>query len=109
MFVAKPWIDVEPAPLTSHSLGGLPGFVFSHATGFVTGASQGAAAAGEAEMTSSAPVTAAIATEDRQQDASNLTARRYARWSGAAPPVRPVRAAREGFPPARLTLVRGGT
>ena len=62
MLVAKPWIDVEPAPLTSHSLGGLPGLVFSQATGFVIGASHGAATAGDAGMTSSPAVTATIAT-----------------------------------------------
>ena len=29
MSVAKPWIDVSPAPQTSHWLGGLPGSAFS--------------------------------------------------------------------------------
>src|SRR4051812_12570547 len=45
MSVAKPWIEVLPTPETSHSLAGLPSFVFSQATSLTTGASHAAAAA----------------------------------------------------------------
>src|SRR3954451_5401868 len=45
MSVAKPWIEVLPEPVTSHSLAGLPGLVFSQATSLTTGASHTAAAA----------------------------------------------------------------
>ena len=72
MSVAKPWIVLLPAPLTSHSLAGLPGLVFSHATGFVIGASHGAAAAGAAPMTrvrARLPRPAASQAEDPRGDA----------------------------------------
>src|SRR3954447_6243440 len=49
--VAKPWMLLLPAPVTPHSLSGLPGLVFSQATGLVTGASQGAATAAGGETT----------------------------------------------------------
>src|SRR6478609_11437975 len=42
--VAKPWMVVLPDPLTSQALLGLPGLLFSHATGLARGA-QGSAAA----------------------------------------------------------------
>ena len=45
MSVAKPWMLESPAPLTSHSLGGLPGLEFSQTIGLRTGGSQGAAEA----------------------------------------------------------------
>src|SRR5262245_14226799 len=51
IWVAKPWIDADPAPVMPHSLWGLPVLVFSHATGLTIGASQGAAAAGGGETT----------------------------------------------------------
>ena len=38
--VAKPWIESSPALSISHVLGSAPGWVFSQATGFVTGGSQ---------------------------------------------------------------------
>src|SRR5438046_1137526 len=40
MSVANPWMLGSPAPLTSHSLAGLPGLEFSHAIGFVMGGPQ---------------------------------------------------------------------
>ena len=43
--VAKPWIVESPAPATSQSDVGVPGLVFSHATGLVTGVAQGSVAA----------------------------------------------------------------
>ena len=55
----------SPAPVMPHSLSGLPGLVFSHATGLVTGASHGAAAAG-VEVTSTDSPDAA--TMSRHQD-----------------------------------------
>ena len=51
MSVAKPWIVEDPAPVMPHSLSGLPGRVFSHAIGLVTGASHGAAVAGADSVT----------------------------------------------------------
>src|SRR5919107_3293354 len=48
MSVAKPWMVELPDPVMSHWLRGVPGFVFSQAISFTTGASQGAAAAGGA-------------------------------------------------------------
>src|SRR3954454_3787973 len=44
MSVAKPWMLELPEPETPHSLSGFPGFVFSQAMGFVTGAAHGSAA-----------------------------------------------------------------
>src|SRR5919202_2198549 len=49
MSVAKPWIDVLPAPVTSHVERGVPGFVFSQAIGFVTGCAHGSAASASPE------------------------------------------------------------
>src|SRR4029453_18253268 len=40
MSVAKPWMLEFPAPLTSHSLAGLPGFEFSQAIGLTIGGVQ---------------------------------------------------------------------
>ena len=67
MSVAKPWMLAEPAPLTSHSLGGLPGFEFSQTIGFAIGGSQGAAcavagAAAKAAASPSVVATTAVAT-----------------------------------------------
>src|SRR5688572_25279007 len=45
MSVVKPWMFGSPAPETSHSLAGLPGFEFSQTISLATGASQGPAAA----------------------------------------------------------------
>jgi hypothetical protein len=45
IFVAKPWMESSPTPVTSQSDFGVPGLEFSHATGFVTGAAQGSPAA----------------------------------------------------------------
>src|ERR1700760_1310439 len=39
--VAKPWMLLSPAPSICQFPGGSPGFEFSHAIGFVTGAAQG--------------------------------------------------------------------
>ena len=58
MSVVKPWMVALPEPLTSHSLLGLPGCVFSHATGLTTGGSHGAASAGVAVIgTSPTPMS----------------------------------------------------
>ena len=54
--VAKPWMELLPAPVMSHSLSGLPGLVFSQATGLTTGTSHGAALAGRAGSTDSPAV-----------------------------------------------------
>src|SRR5688572_18979181 len=39
--VVNPWMLVEPAPLTSHSLAGLPGSEFSQTIGFAIGGLHG--------------------------------------------------------------------
>ena len=64
MSVAKPWMLESPAPLMSHSDAGLPGFVFSHATGLVIGASHGAAAAGDAPAPRSRAAAVAASPKD---------------------------------------------
>ena len=64
MSVAKPWMASLPDPLTSHSVAGLPGLVFSHATGLVIGASHGAAAAGDAAAPSSRAAAVAASPSD---------------------------------------------
>src|SRR5687768_14372316 len=65
MSVAKPWIEDDPAPAIPHSLSGLPGRVFSHATGLVTGGSHGAAAAGVAAVTMASPADARTSVTSR--------------------------------------------
>src|SRR6478609_1964198 len=70
IWVAKPWMLLLPAPVIPHSLSGLPGLVFSQATGLTTGASHGAAtAAGGATTlspaTTSAPTAAMTQVLDR--------------------------------------------
>src|SRR5262245_5784163 len=68
MSVAKPWMLASPAPLTSHSLAGLPGLVFSQATGLVTGGSHGAAApAGVARGRDTSPGSASKASKARRR------------------------------------------
>src|SRR3954452_11282954 len=79
MSVAKPWMEPLPEPLMSHSLAGLPALVFSHATGLVTGASHGAAVAGEAPAIR--PRTSATSPESamrRIRAAGTATGRNYA-------------------------------
>src|SRR5512132_3822484 len=62
MSVANPWIVLLPAPLISHSDGGLPGFEFSQTIGFAIGGSHGAATAAGALMTTlSVALTTAVA------------------------------------------------
>ena len=56
--VANPWMVLLPAPLTPHSLSGVPGLVFSQATGLTIGASHGAAVAGPAGSTTVRPTAA---------------------------------------------------
>src|SRR5512144_2595946 len=56
--VANPWIVLLPAPLMPHSLSGLPGLLFSQATGLTIGASHGAAVAGPAGSTTVRPAVA---------------------------------------------------
>ncbi len=51
MSVANPWMVSLPAPLMSHSDGGLPGFEFSQTIGFAIGGSHGAATAAGALIT----------------------------------------------------------
>ena len=81
MSVAKPWIELLPAPVMPHSLSGLPGFVFSQATGLTTGASHGAAFAGAAGTT--AVRTAAISTAARRPPSARD---RRPPWARARPP-----------------------
>src|SRR6478735_8219237 len=75
--VAKPWIVVEPDPVTCHSLAGFPGLLFSHAMTFVTGAAHGSAAlavgAPRASARSSVRAPAA-ATSKRPTGAAPLSA-----------------------------------
>ncbi len=40
MSVAYPWMDASPAPLTSHTRGGVPGSRFSRVTGLPAGAAE---------------------------------------------------------------------
>src|SRR5437016_2331346 len=71
MSVAKPWMPASPAPLTSHSLGGLPALVFSHATGLTTGGPHGPAACAPGTPTTSAATSgspAAAARTRRRED-----------------------------------------
>ena len=75
MSVAKPWMAPLPAPLTSHSLAGLPALVFSHATGLVIGASHGAAAAGEAAEPSSRAAATAASPRNLPQRETQVTER----------------------------------
>jgi hypothetical protein len=42
MLVANPWMLAEPAPATSHSPDGFPGFEFSHAMALAAAGTQGA-------------------------------------------------------------------
>src|SRR5436190_21149355 len=37
MSVAKPWIVASPAPVTSHTVSGVPVWLFSHATALISG------------------------------------------------------------------------
>src|SRR5688500_8682231 len=73
--VAKPWMLVDPAPLMPHSLSGLPGSVFSHATGLTIGASHGAATAGALVVTTPSPARIRIRTDssDRRRGSSTVT------------------------------------
>ena len=68
--VAKPWIESSPALSISHVLGSAPGWVFSQATGFVTGGSQGAAWAAGAPAAST--ISVARASRARRGVGSDL-------------------------------------
>src|SRR5215471_5216799 len=60
MSVANPWMEESPEPLMSQVLDGVPGLVFSQATGLTIGGPHGpAACAGRAFRTGSAPSAAA--------------------------------------------------
>src|SRR5215470_8478645 len=58
MSVAKPWMAELPDPVMPHWLSGVPGLVFSQATGLWIGASHGAASAGGADGTTMVRVAA---------------------------------------------------
>src|SRR5438270_12346249 len=74
--VAKPWRLVLPALPTSQTLSGVPGCVFSQATGLVTGGSQAPARTGLAVARSRPITSAAIATS-----AAHLRSRPAIAWS----------------------------
>src|SRR5262245_53313662 len=62
MSVANPWIEESPEPLMSQVLDGVPGLVFSQATGLTTGGPHGpAACAGRAISSGSVPSATATA------------------------------------------------
>src|SRR5262245_11616690 len=73
MSVANPWIVLLPAPLISHSDGGLPGFVFSQTIGFAIGGSHGAATAAGAVI---AMLSVALTTAVAANAATHATRRR---------------------------------
>src|ERR1700752_1557183 len=74
MSVAKPWMLADPAPVMPHSLSGLPGRVFSHATGLTIGTSHGAATAGALVVTTPSPARIRIRTDnsDRRRGSSTM-------------------------------------
>src|SRR5215475_8249541 len=72
MSVANPWIVLLPAPLMSHSDGGLPGFEFSQTIGFAIGGSHGAATAAGAVI---AMLNVALTTAVAANAASHGTRR----------------------------------
>ena len=82
MSVAKPWIEDDPAPLMPHSLSGLPGRVFSHATALVTGGSQGAADAGVEAIITDIPAAT-------RTSANRTTRRRGPATTGSFPRANP--------------------
>src|SRR5215203_3158272 len=75
-------METDPAPVTSQSLAGLPGFVFSQAIGLVIGASHGAAEAGAARTASSTPATSATRAAQRVERGRSIR-RRYAATAAA--------------------------
>src|SRR5581483_1501476 len=62
----------SPAPLMSHSLGGLPGFEFSHTMGLVTGGSHGPAARLSLGMEGRSGITRLITTTSRTAQARRV-------------------------------------
>src|SRR5690349_22879977 len=64
--VAKPCSAALPEPETSQVLLGVPGFVFSQATGFSNGAHASAAAAGPADGTARVAATRVSTSNDRR-------------------------------------------
>src|SRR6187551_871766 len=90
MSVAKPWIDALPAPLTSHSLGGLPTLVFSHATGLTMGGSHGAACATGARAAPSSATDATASAEILHADLRSGMDGAYGARNRMTPDLRPV-------------------
>src|SRR6476646_7700339 len=82
--VVKPWLKMIPEPLTSQVLLGLPGLLFSHATGLAMGA-QGSAAASVARKIG----TIAAASRNVSMAAVRLVAARKKRMA-IRPPCRAV-------------------
>src|SRR5690349_12595188 len=90
--VAKPWIAVSPWPLTCQSLGGSPGFVFSHAITLVTGGPHGPAAAAGRPLTAKSKLSSTASTRPMTDRRANVL------WGRSPVPDMINR------PPARLPL-----
>src|SRR4051794_37378822 len=63
--VAKPWMVELPAPLTSQVVDGVPGWMFSHATG--VGAAQGSAAAAAGDTSPATSIAAGTISATRAE------------------------------------------
>ena len=71
--VEKPWIEGSPVPETRQLLSGVPGLVFSQATGFWIGSAQGSAASADYGTTATA-IAIAIDKRSRPRGACRSSA-----------------------------------